>query len=65
VRFGLVRDADGREKFRLDVDRYVESNIEPENVAALLHGFADDIFSVFVSAMGPDLKAWMPERREA
>lgn len=63
VRYGLVQDADGRVKFRLDADRYVESNVDPSRVVELLEVFADDLFAVFVAAMGPDLKAWMPERR--
>ncbi len=61
LRFGLVHD--GRKKvYRLDVDRYLDGAIEPERLESLLKGFADDVFAVFVAAMGPDLQAWMPER---
>ena len=63
VRYGLAEDADKTVKFRLDVDRYVEAAVEPSEVVSLLGEFADDIFAVFVAAMGSDLKAWMPERR--
>lgn len=65
VRYGLMRDVDTQVKFRLDVDRYVEGVIDPGKVVEHLHHFTDDIFAVFMSAMGPDLKAWMPERIEA
>ncbi len=63
VRYGLIKDADGRRKFRLDVDRYVEGPIEPEKVVSLLNTFADDIFAVFMAAAGPDLLEWMPEKK--
>jgi uncharacterized protein (TIGR04255 family) len=63
VRCGLVQDADRRPKFRLDVDRYLDQPGDPSRCVGLLGSFADDIFAVFVAAMGPDLKAWMPERR--
>jgi uncharacterized protein (TIGR04255 family) len=64
VRYGLVKDADTRIKFRLDVDRYREEAVDPGSVVTSLNSFADDIFAVFVSAMGPDLLEWMPERKE-
>lgn len=62
VRYGLVQDADGRVKYRLDVDRYIEDAVDPKQIGDMLGRFADDIFAVFMAAMGPDLKAWMPER---
>ena len=62
VRYGLVEDGDKRLKYRLDVDRYVDGPVEPSKVVDLLGAFADDVFAVFIEAMGPDLKAWMPER---
>lgn len=64
VRYGPIKDADGRAKFRLDVDRYVEGTVDPETVVTLLNSFAADIFAVFMASAGPDLRAWMPERRE-
>ena len=62
VRYGLTRENDGRERFRLDVDRFVEQAVNPDQIVDLLGAFAGDIFAVFVAAMGPDLKAWMPEK---
>lgn len=62
VRYGLVEDGDKKVKYRLDVDRYVDGAVEPSKLVELLGAFADDIFAVFVAAMGPDLEAWMPER---
>jgi hypothetical protein len=59
VRFGLVQEADGKARYRLDADRYVEVGVDPSRLADLLGGFADDLFAVFVAAMGPDLEAWM------
>lgn len=62
VRYGLVQDGDKRTKFRLDVDRYLDNPGDSSKLVELLGTFADDVFAVFVAAMGPDLKAWMPER---
>ena len=38
------------------------SVVDPTKLVDLLKTFADDVFAVFIAAMGPDLKAWMPER---
>ena len=62
VRHGLVREGDQTVKYRLDADRYVESGIDPTRIVEQLGSFADDLFAVFVAAMGPDLREWMPER---
>jgi uncharacterized protein (TIGR04255 family) len=62
VRYGLVQDGDKKVKFRLDVDRYVDDPGDASKLVDLLGAFADDVFAVFIAAMGPDLKAWMPER---
>jgi uncharacterized protein (TIGR04255 family) len=62
VRYGLVQDADKKVKYRLDVDRYIDGPFDPSKLVELLGTFADDIFAVFIAAMGPDLMAWMPER---
>lgn len=64
IRHGLLQDADGQKKFRLDVDRYIDRDIVMEEVVRHLHEFAEDIFSVFALVMGPDLQAWMPERTQ-
>lgn len=64
VRYGLISD-DGKAKFRLDVDRYVEGTIDPSGIVTRLNSFADDIFTVFMAAAGPDLRAWMPEKKGA
>jgi uncharacterized protein (TIGR04255 family) len=62
VRYGLLQDGDKKVRFRLDVDRYVDGPGDPSKLVDLLSAFADDVFAVFIAAMGPDLKAWMPER---
>jgi hypothetical protein len=62
VRYGLIKDGDDRTKFRVDVDRYLDTPGDPSTLVERLGFFADDVFAVFVAAMGPDLKAWMPER---
>lgn len=62
VRYGLVQDGDKKVKYRLDVDRYLDGVVDPTKLVDLLKTFADDVFAVFIAAMGPDLKAWMPER---
>ena len=63
VRHGLVQDSDGTTKFRLDVDRYLDGPIEVDAIVGQLATFADDIFAVFVQCMGPELEAWMSDRR--
>lgn len=62
VRYGLVQEGDKRTKFRLDVDRYLDQPGDPSKLVELLGTFADDVFAVFVAAMGSDLALWMPER---
>lgn len=64
VRYGLIKDADDRVKFRLDVDRYVDGPLEPGDVIQSLDTFADDIFAVFFASLGPDLIFWMDSKRE-
>jgi uncharacterized protein (TIGR04255 family) len=60
ARYGLLRDSsDGRTKFRLDLDRYLDVPFAASEVSGLLATFSDDIFSLFVTAMGPDLRIWM------
>jgi uncharacterized protein (TIGR04255 family) len=60
ARYGLLRDGvDARTKFRLDLDRYVDVPFETGEIGGLLTSFSDDIFSVFVNAMGSDLHIWM------
>jgi uncharacterized protein (TIGR04255 family) len=60
ARYGLLRDGtDNRTKFRLDVDRYVDVPLEAREISGLLTTFSDDIFSLFVAAMGSDLRIWM------
>ncbi|HKO48988.1 MAG TPA: TIGR04255 family protein [Polyangiaceae bacterium] len=61
ARYGLVKDVDGRAKFRLDVDRYQEGSFELNVAVPRLDAFADDIFAFFIAAAGPDLLAWMSE----
>ena len=63
ARYGLIRNADSRIKFRLDIDRYVEGTVDPKVVASSLNAFADDVFAVFIAAAGPDLLAWMSETK--
>ena len=63
VRYGLIQDTDRRIKFRLDVDRYLDQPGDASKLVELLGAFADDLFAVFVAAMGTDLKAWMPEKK--
>jgi uncharacterized protein (TIGR04255 family) len=65
ARYGLVKDVDGRAKFRLDVDRYQEGSFELNAAVSRLNTFADDIFAFFIAAAGPDLLEWMSEGKGA
>jgi uncharacterized protein (TIGR04255 family) len=65
VRYGLVEDSDKKVKFRLDVDRHLSAPVDASKLVELLGTLANDVFAVFIAAMGPDLKAWMPEKRSA
>lgn len=60
LRYGRIPDAK-RDKFRFDIDRYAEQGLEMPQVTTLLRGFSDDIYQLFVEAMGPVLKRWMSE----
>lgn len=60
LKYGLISDVTKRVQFRIDIDRFMEEGIVMADLSAILEGFADDIFSVFHSSMGPDLQAWMP-----
>jgi uncharacterized protein (TIGR04255 family) len=64
ARYGLIRDSDSNIKFRLDVDRYQETELRLETAVPRLNAFADDIFAFFMAAAGPDLLEWMPETKE-
>jgi uncharacterized protein (TIGR04255 family) len=64
VRYGLIKDGDNGVNFRLDVDRYIETAVEPANVVPTLESFANDTFAVFMAAAGPDLVAWMQQKEE-
>ncbi|HVW25256.1 MAG TPA: TIGR04255 family protein [Polyangiaceae bacterium] len=60
LRYGLMRDPrDGRDKFRFDSDRYIESPFDVLSIDRFLALFADDAYSVFVDAKGPVLEEWM------
>jgi len=60
ARYGLLRDGpDARTKFRLDLDRYLDVPFEARDISGLLTSFSDDIFSLFVTAMGSDMRIWM------
>jgi len=65
ARYGLIKDADGRAKFRLDVDRYQEGSFELNGVFPRLKAFADDIFAFFIAAAGPDLLTWMSNGKQS
>lgn len=60
LRYGRIPDAKG-DKFRFDIDRYAEQGIEMPQITTLLRSFSDDIYELFVEAMGPVLKRWMSE----
>jgi uncharacterized protein (TIGR04255 family) len=65
LRYGLLREQPGGElSFRLDIDRYVEGSVVASAISKTLEGFSNDIFSVFVAAMGPDLQEWMPAKED-
>jgi uncharacterized protein (TIGR04255 family) len=60
ARYGLLRDSlDNRTKFRLDLDRYLDVPFGAGEISGLFTTFSDDIFSLFVTAMGSDLRIWM------
>lgn len=45
--------------YQIDLDRYLEGDVAPGDVTPLMRNFSDDIYTVFRSAAGPDLVAWM------
>jgi uncharacterized protein (TIGR04255 family) len=59
-RTGIQPDQDSF-KYRFDFDRYMENNIEVENIADYLKRFASDIYLVFMSMSNTTLLEWMEE----
>lgn len=60
LRYGILRDPrDGAEKFRFDLDRYVDAPFESARVREYLAHFSADMYSVFMDAKGPALEEWM------
>ncbi len=58
LRYGMVQEEHG-DRFRLDIDRFDEAEIEMDAVPDLLAAYAGDIYSVFRSAARPRLLEWM------
>lgn len=60
LRYGMLPEAKDRgPRFRLDIDRYCEGDIDMSDIHGMLVGYAADIYSVFESAAGPSLREWM------
>jgi uncharacterized protein (TIGR04255 family) len=59
VRYGMLREPDGEVRFRLDVDRYLDTGVTLDDVPAFIAAFALDIYSVFIGAIGEDMVEWM------
>lgn len=59
LRYGMVPEADAEPRFRLDIDRFYEGEIDISQVREMLVVYAADIFNVFESAAGPSLREWM------
>lgn len=60
LRYGLVQPPGaGVPVFRLDLDRFAASGITGDAVLRMLDTFADDIFVLFQSSVGPALAEWM------
>lgn len=64
LRYGLIAAPGGPDEFRLDLDRYMDQGIDAASLEALLDVFADDIFSLFISSVGPALAEWMSGGQE-
>lgn len=59
LRYGLVSDGAPNPRFRIDVDRSIENQVDLGTHASQLKTFADDIYSVFRAAAGDALLDWM------
>lgn len=60
LRYGLtLRPEKGRPCIHFDTDRYVVDAVPCEDVAGLVSGFSEDIYDLFMTAVGPDLLDWM------
>jgi uncharacterized protein (TIGR04255 family) len=64
LRYGMVPEEGGEARFRLDIDRFVEADIDVDGIQDTPMAFARDIFSVFMSAAGSELLRWMGEGEE-
>jgi len=62
VRHGIMKTTtDSLPEFRLDLDRYIESDLEIDRVTSHLDSFSSDIYNVFREAAGPELITWMAQ----
>ncbi|MEM9861235.1 MAG: TIGR04255 family protein [Myxococcota bacterium] len=61
LRYAMVSEKDSAPRFRIDLDRSVEGNVDLDRIQDTLMGFAGDIYSVFMSAAGDKLVRWMDE----
>lgn len=60
LRYGLIPDDEGTPpRFRLDIDRFLDDQLDPAELADLLLAFTQDIYCVFEAAAGPALREWM------
>lgn len=62
VRYGVLSDLSSRERqqhFRLDTDRFTDTDLKLTDVPKALRDFASDIFAVYMQAAGPALVQWM------
>lgn len=65
LRYGLIAAPGGKPaEFRLDLDRYMDQGIEETALPSILDSFAGDIFSLFLSSVGPALAEWMKGSQE-
>ncbi len=55
VRHGIVE----QNKYRIDLDRYHEFAVSPEETPDVIESFSQDIFSLFYAMAGPKLLEWM------
>lgn len=64
LRYGMLPEDESEPRFRLDIDRFAEEDVDVDDVQRTLMEFAADIFSVFRSAAGPELLRWMERGEE-
>jgi len=63
LRYGLLNTSEDKKlRFVFDLDRYLDEEFPLQSIMEKLRSFADDIYALFETMIGPELKQWMSKQ---